>query len=1142
ASFFCDDIGSPLQHSRSSSAMFQTSSDTAAPYSMDVAASGLGTVALDTTSSGGAEAGADSGAGAGTDGMDVSTDIQQAGGPQDAAGASLEAPGSTGKQSSTKAGNRKRARATSEQVSVLESVFVVNRSPASRLREDLAARLNMAPRQVQVWFQNRRAKEKTQQRVPRGLQHSGPMMMDAMGYANMNPEFYSMAMASTFMGGGGDNNGNNCGAGTFGGHPAATTAMQGQQQQQQQPQLQQLPQHQQQQTPHTLLDNQMAFAMAGGAAPTTPGAANPWLSWNGELMQTADQATAGFPMDALSLGFSAAAAQALAQAINVSDSRRESEMSGITAVASPTGPGSMAMAMAMATAAAASASVSESVGLTASSATSPVTTPVAAGEDGVAGMAGDGSGAGENSASMGSGRVAGAMRRPAPLALAGVPLAMPLQMPMPMHMSPQTQMPMQMPMQMPPPPQMAMQMPVHVQYAAYSPFVPDSASYMVLDAARLTVGSWHRVPMAETELTCLACVSPPAPKPVQRPGSHRPAELDALAGEFQWIIGSQGVRYKMVVPYSAISRIKFREAPDTAAALVDATGDTVANPQAALGLLACALKNPQARGELAIHVYDQPAFFFQADGGEWRAIGDFSENLSASTTYVHTVAGPFGALFCQLRVLLATCSRLKIAADPLMALWLGNIDDPYGAAAAVPPHAWLPCGDAVRLHSVRRAVEQEAEATNVNTNSNADANSVAAALPAFNMYVPVSAAASTIGTLTPTSATGAPPALGSARHSVFALHDGGHAAAAAAAVAGQLPLKTQRSASLPFIRAAAPVAKANPGSSLCRTVDGASPEPAAGNTPPHPPAAPATALPLRHRASGNHLRRPAPYPVAAAAAAAAGGSSRVNSPQMSPSPFWYAHNLRRTSRESLGGAAAAATAPHPGMFVRRESDAELALAMNNAFAAGDVFGGARGLSDLYGMAGVPPSPLSNVAMAAAPGSASGDAPPVVDEPAGMSNAEIVMAIFNAMNSAAATVPPPAQQQHQQQHQHQPGTDGGTGSLGLDPNAFMLLQSSLAEAGKPMDWSFDWPLGGGAAGGAAGAAALTTTAAPGMQGLEQEFMTPGLSNTSATCDGDRDGDGDGDGRSSGSISSRSGMHVDWSGHPTPAEALGETAPS
>ncbi|KAJ1723607.1 hypothetical protein LPJ53_002047 [Coemansia erecta] len=1140
--------------------MFQTSSDTATPYSMDVAAGSLGKTGLDTTGSGGAEAGAGAG------GMDVSTDGQQGGGAHDAAAGSLEATGSTGKQS-TKSGHRKRARATSEQVAVLESVFLVNRSPASRLREDLATRLNMAPRQVQVWFQNRRAKEKTQQRAPRGLQHHGQMMMDPMGYANLNPEFYSMTMASTFMAGG-DGSGNSSGTGSFGAgpaamgfgtHPAAAAAMQGQQQPQLQHHQPQQHQQQQQQQPHMLLDNQVALAMAGGAAPTTPGAANPWLSWGGDLVQPGDQATAGFPVDALSLGFSAAAAQALAQAVNVSDSRRESEMSGITAVASPTGPGSMAMAMAMATAAAAA---SESTGMTASSVVSPVTTPVAGGEDSAAGMAVDSGSAGEGSTAAAGGRVAGAMRRPAPLALAGVPLAMPMQMQMPgqMHVQPQMQAP----------------MPMHVQYPAYSPFVPDSASYMVLDAARLTVGSWHRVPQADTELTCLACVSPPAPKPVQRPGSHRPAELDALAGEFQWIIGSQGVRYKMVLPYSAISRIKFREAPDAAAPLVDAASDSVANPQAALALLACALKNPQARGELAIHVYDQPAFFFQADGGEWRAIGDFSENLSASTTYVHTVAGPFGALFCQLRVLLATCSRLKIAADPLMALWLGNIDDPYGAAAAVPPHAWLPCSDGVRLHSVRRGSDSASAAAGlpgsdgVSTNANANVNintsaAVAAALPAFNMYVPpVSAAASTIGTLTPTSAmslTGAPPmsATGAppyaaqppyagqpplsaaARHSVFALHDAGHAAAAAAAVAGQLPLKTQRSASLPFIRPVATPAKAANPSSLCRTVDGASPEPTdAAHTPPHqhaqqqpqPPTTPATALPLRHRASGNHLRRPAPYPVAPAA------GSRVNSPQMSPSPFWYAHNLRRASRESL----TAGTAPHPpGTFVRRESDAELALAMNNAFAAGDVLGGHRSLADLYGMPAVPPSPLSNVTMAAV-AAAAAPPPPAADDqqqPA-MSSADIVMAIFNAMNSAATASAAPPQLQP-------PAADAG--SLGLDPSAFMLLQSSMADAAtaKPMDWCFDWPM---AAAAASAAPPFTAAGAAGaaMQGLEPEFMTPGLSTTSATCDGDRDADADadadadGDARSGASSRSRSAMNVDWSGRSAPPEALGEVAPS
>ncbi|KAJ1736591.1 Short stature homeobox protein 2 [Coemansia sp. Benny D160-2] len=111
-------------------------------------------------------------------------------------------------KASSKTGNRKRARATSEQVTVLESVFMVNRSPASRVREDLAARLGMAPRQVQVWFQNRRAKEKTQQRNPRGLQHHPSILLDQLAYANGPQDFYSMAMASTIGGGPGGFPGN----------------------------------------------------------------------------------------------------------------------------------------------------------------------------------------------------------------------------------------------------------------------------------------------------------------------------------------------------------------------------------------------------------------------------------------------------------------------------------------------------------------------------------------------------------------------------------------------------------------------------------------------------------------------------------------------------------------------------------------------------------------------------------------------------------------------------------------------------------------------------------------------------------------------------------------------------------------------
>ncbi|KAJ2757102.1 hypothetical protein IWQ56_006287 [Coemansia nantahalensis] len=47
---------------------------------------------------------------------------------------------------------------------------------------------------------------------------------------------------------------------------------------------------------------------------------------------------------------------------------------------------------------------------------------------------------------------------------------------------------------------------------------------------------------------------------------------------------------------------------------------------------------------------------------------------------------------------------------------------------------------------------------------------------------------------------------------------------------------------------------------------------------------------------------------------------------------------------------------------RRESDVELAMAMSNAFVNGDLLGAHRGLGDLYAMTGVPPSPLSNVAL------------------------------------------------------------------------------------------------------------------------------------------------------------------------------------
>ncbi|KAH8828551.1 hypothetical protein DL96DRAFT_1187666 [Flagelloscypha sp. PMI_526] len=53
-----------------------------------------------------------------------------------------------------------RKRTTSAQLKVLEGIFKTDTKPNAALRTRLAAQLDMTPRGVQVWFQNRRAKEK----------------------------------------------------------------------------------------------------------------------------------------------------------------------------------------------------------------------------------------------------------------------------------------------------------------------------------------------------------------------------------------------------------------------------------------------------------------------------------------------------------------------------------------------------------------------------------------------------------------------------------------------------------------------------------------------------------------------------------------------------------------------------------------------------------------------------------------------------------------------------------------------------------------------------------------------------------------------------------------------------------------------
>lgn len=55
---------------------------------------------------------------------------------------------------------RRRKRTTEEQMEVLEKAYRYDKMPNQSLRESLAKELGMTPRRVQVWFQNKRAKER----------------------------------------------------------------------------------------------------------------------------------------------------------------------------------------------------------------------------------------------------------------------------------------------------------------------------------------------------------------------------------------------------------------------------------------------------------------------------------------------------------------------------------------------------------------------------------------------------------------------------------------------------------------------------------------------------------------------------------------------------------------------------------------------------------------------------------------------------------------------------------------------------------------------------------------------------------------------------------------------------------------------
>lgn len=96
---------------------------------------------------------------------------------------------------------RKRTRTTPEQLAVLEKTFQVNSTPNARVRDQLSRQLGMTDRSIQIWFQNRRAKEKNlakrstmaHDRMLR-MQHyaasAAVAACHAMGSTQMDPQLY----------------------------------------------------------------------------------------------------------------------------------------------------------------------------------------------------------------------------------------------------------------------------------------------------------------------------------------------------------------------------------------------------------------------------------------------------------------------------------------------------------------------------------------------------------------------------------------------------------------------------------------------------------------------------------------------------------------------------------------------------------------------------------------------------------------------------------------------------------------------------------------------------------------------------------------------------------------------------------------
>ena len=95
------------------------------------------------------------------------------------------------KDSQASGRKKKRHRTTPEQLRTLEETYEREKMPNQELRERLAKKLGMTPRRVQIWFQNKRAKEKRSKPSPRSsiqMHHHQPPSSNPV-HVNSSTEF-----------------------------------------------------------------------------------------------------------------------------------------------------------------------------------------------------------------------------------------------------------------------------------------------------------------------------------------------------------------------------------------------------------------------------------------------------------------------------------------------------------------------------------------------------------------------------------------------------------------------------------------------------------------------------------------------------------------------------------------------------------------------------------------------------------------------------------------------------------------------------------------------------------------------------------------------------------------------------------------